>query len=121
MVKPTPPTLRERNRYIVLELASGRELERDDVVKSVWNTILRLLGEWGSGETGFYLMDWDKKANRGIVRVNHKSAGKIRAALILVGDVNKTPVRPRIHGISGTLKKARTRWMNPDFLMNKQQ
>jgi ribonuclease P/MRP protein subunit POP5 len=121
MTKPTPPTLRERNRYIVLELSAGKKLGREEVVKASWDTILRFLGEWGAGETGFYLMDWDKEKNRAIIRVNHKSVEKIRPAIALIKKVGETPVRPRILGVSGTLKKTRTRWMNPNFLTNNPQ
>lgn len=112
MVKPTPPTLRERNRYIVLKLSSGRVLARQDVVKSAWNTVLRFLGEWGAGESGFYFMDWDEKSFKGIIRVNHGGVEKVRAALVLVKDVSGTPVRPQVLGVSGTLKQARNKWMN---------
>ncbi|MFH1788457.1 MAG: Rpp14/Pop5 family protein [Candidatus Altiarchaeota archaeon] len=111
MTKPTPPTLRERNRYIVIELSSKGRLAREDVVKSAWNTILRFLGEWHAGETGFNFMDWDAEKGRGIIRVNHKNVKPVHAALTLVKEAGKTPVRPRILGVAGTLKKARTKWM----------
>lgn len=111
MTKPTPPTLRERNRYIVIELTADKPLAREDVVKTLWNTILRFLGEWHAGETGFNVMDWDTEKNKGIIRVNHKSVDSIRTALILTKEVGRTPVRPQIHGVTGTLKKARNKWL----------
>ena len=111
MVKPTPPTLRERNRYIVVELASDKSLKRDDVVKGAWDVVLRFLGEWHAGESGFNFMDWEAELGKGIIRVNHKNVEPVKNALILTEKIGGVPVRPRVCGVSGTLKKARSNWM----------
>ncbi len=110
-MKPTPPTLRERNRYIAFELISEKKLARDAVVKSLWNVVLRFLGEWDAGDTGFTVIEWDAEKDRGIARTAHKSLPKVKAALALTTKVGDEKVRPRILGISGTLKKIRENWL----------
>lgn len=112
MTKPLQPTLRERNRYIVFELRSEGKLDRKQVTKSLWNTVLRFLGELGASETSLWLIDWLPDKQKGILKVNHKSVTPVQAALALLKEVDKKPVLPRVLGVSGTIKKAREKWMD---------
>ncbi|MFH1403224.1 MAG: Rpp14/Pop5 family protein [Candidatus Altiarchaeota archaeon] len=107
MPKPVPPTLRERNRYLVFEAISDSQFDRKAVVNSLWNSMLRLYGEVGASETSIWIMDWDEGKSRGIVKVNHKAIDRARAAIGLVGDIGGKSVILRVITVSGTLKKAR--------------
>lgn len=112
MPKMLPPTLRERNRYIVFELISGSRFSREDVSKAVWNTLLRFLGELGASRTSLWVMDWVVEKQTGIVKVNHDSVECVRASLAFMREINDVPVVFHVLGTSGTLKKAREKWVN---------
>jgi len=113
MLKPLPPTLRERNRYLAFELIpdlnSGRDenLSRDEMIKAIQRSCLNFLGEVGTSKTGLWLMDWDTKRKKGILKVSHKSVDEVRASLALIKDIKKKPCIFHILGVSGTVKKAR--------------
>ncbi len=107
MPKPIPPTLRQRNRYMVFKILSDSTYDRKQVVNAIWDNMLRLYGESGVSETSLWMMDWDEKKSRGIIKVNHKSVGLVRAGLTLVKEVNGKKALLQVLTISGTLKKAR--------------
>ncbi|MEA3254497.1 MAG: Rpp14/Pop5 family protein [Candidatus Altiarchaeota archaeon] len=112
MSKPLIPTLRERNRYIAFELISDSRFRREEVVKAVWNTVLRFLGEYGASRTSLWIMDWNEEKQNGILKVNHNSVEEVRAALALLKDINKENCIPHVLGISGTLKKTREKHLS---------
>lgn len=111
MSKPLLPTLRERNRYIAFELISDSRFKREEVVKAVWNTVLRFLGESGASKTSLWLMDWSEEKQSGILKVNHNSVDEVRAALALLKDINKVNCIPHVFGVSGTVKKTREKYL----------
>ena len=107
MPKPTPPTLRERNRYMTFRILCDAKPDRKAVVNAIWNSLLRLYGESGASETSLWVMDWADDKSKGIVKVNHKSVEKIRSALALVREVDGRPAAFHVLKTSGTLKSAR--------------
>jgi len=111
MSKPLLPTLRERDRYIAFELISNSRFGRDEVVRAVWNTTLRFLGEYGTSKTSLWLMDWNEEKQNGILKVNHRSVEEVRAALALLRDINKGDCIFHVLGVSGTIKKTRERYL----------
>ncbi|HEX55111.1 MAG: ribonuclease P protein component 2 [Candidatus Altiarchaeales archaeon] len=111
MTKPLLPTLRERNRYLVFEIISDYKFNRDEIVKSFWNSIMKFLGEHGVSKTSFWVLEWNGEKQRGILKVNHKSVDDVRAALTLIREINGRRVIFHTRGVSGTLKKARERFM----------
>jgi ribonuclease P/MRP protein subunit POP5 len=108
-MKLLKPTLREKNRYVAFELTSDRKSGRDDVVKAVWSTILRFLGESRASEMSLWIMDWDDATRRGILKVNHKSIEDLRCGLSMLASAGGAPASARVLSVSGTLKKARER------------
>jgi len=110
MPKPLLPTLRERNRYMVFEIVSDSKFKRDEILKSVWGSVSRLLGEFETGKTSLWLTEWDEKTQKGILKANHKSIDKVRAAIALIKEIDKKPVIFHVLGISGTIKKAKAKF-----------
>ena len=97
------PTLKEKNMYAVFEV---KEKKKFDIVKSKINdSILKFLGELESAKANVLILD-DFKNNRGILKVNAKYVDKIKVALMLIKD----PVI-EIVGVSGTIKKARLKFI----------
>ncbi|MFH0860253.1 MAG: Rpp14/Pop5 family protein [Candidatus Altiarchaeota archaeon] len=106
-----PPTLRERNRYLVLKVESSVRLNEKDVLHALLNATQRLLGEVQAATTSLWLIEWDENKNIGILKTNHKTVDPVRASIVTITEINKTPVLPHIIGVSGTIKKARQKWI----------
>jgi len=111
MMKPIPPTLRERNRYLVFEAISDASLKRDEVIRAIQNSCLAFLGELGTSRVGLWLMDWDARKRKGILKVTHKSVDEVRASMALVKDIGRKPCILKVLGVSGTVKKAREKFL----------
>ena len=108
---PLPPTLREKNRYLVLRIISKTKFEKKAVQRVLWNSAFNFLGERGVSKISLWFVDWDEKKQRGIVKVNRQSVEDIRASIALISKIEGEKVIPQILGISGTIKGARRKWM----------
>jgi RNase P/RNase MRP subunit POP5 len=107
MAKLLKPSSREKNRYLTFEVKPDMKLDRKAVVDAVWSSMIRLHGELGSAKTSLWIMDWDEKSCRGILKANHKSVDLIRAATSLIDEISGKRARINILYVSGTLKKSR--------------
>jgi len=111
MPKPNPPTLRDRNRYIAFTLRSEGGLDKRAVVRLVNSSVGSFLGEAAAGETGLWLIEWDEKTKRGILRTTHKTVDKVRAALTLAQKYEDKKITYQTLGVSGTIKKTREKFL----------
>ncbi len=107
MPKQLLPSLRERNRYFAFEIISDSEVSRGSLVKAVWNSVLKFLGELGASKTSLWVMEWDDKGKKGILKVNHRSVDEVRSALSLIKEINGDRAIFHILGVSGTVRKTR--------------
>jgi len=110
-MKHLKPTLREKNRYVAFELLSDRRFSRDEVVKAIWNSLLRFLGEIVVGEMGVWVMDWSEERQRGILKTRHTSVKDLRLGLSMLSKVGDSKASVHVFGVSGTLRKARERYI----------
>ena len=99
------PTLKERNRYIVYEIKNNRKYTINEIKNEMMKSMLQFLGELECAKANILILD-DFKKNKGIIKVSHKYADKVRVALMLIKNfVVETK------GISGTIKKARLKFI----------
>lgn len=112
MTKPLPPTLRERNRYLVFKVNAEKPLSQKEVAQAVYATATRFLGELGASKVSLRFIEFDEKKQRGILKCNHKSVDEIRATLCVLTQAGGKKLAAQTLGVSGTLKKAREKWMN---------
>lgn len=105
-MKTILPTLKERNRYLVYKV--DKTLKFDEVKEIINKNTLRFLGEFELAKANMMILNEYKK-NKGIIKVNNLYTDKIRSSLILI----KEPVFETI-GISGTLKKARLKFLKEE-------
>jgi ribonuclease P/MRP protein subunit POP5 len=110
-MKPLKPTLREKNRYVAVEVLCDRKCSRDEVVKAVWNTTLRFLGELNASKMSLWVMDWNDSKQRGILKVSHKSIKDLRIGLAMLNRIGESSASMRVLGVSGTLKQAREKYL----------
>ncbi|MCS7365277.1 MAG: Rpp14/Pop5 family protein [archaeon GB-1867-035] len=98
-----------RNRYIIFEIHSPKPLNinKQKLLKTIFDTTLRLFGEVGSSSIFINLIEYNKTLQRGIIKCNHKSVLKLRAALALIHEIEAIPTLIHIVKITGTIRKAR--------------
>lgn len=109
-VKAIKPSMREKKRYIAFEVLAEKPVSREQAMKEIKETMARFIGELGMAKAGvIFLPDWDK--NKGVFRVGNKYTDQAKAALALVKQINNNNVIIRSVGVSGILKKSRSKYI----------
>ncbi len=102
------PSLREKKRYLVYEAISETEITYKDLKESIISAFKELFGLNGLAKAGLEFVDY--KENKGILRVSAKGLDMLKASLCFVRKINKGNVVLRSTGVSGILKKARSKF-----------
>ncbi|MCD6522320.1 MAG: hypothetical protein J7K68_01105 [Candidatus Diapherotrites archaeon] len=105
-MKPFPPTLRERRRYILFRV-SPHEHEKKVVLDSITKTMINLFGEVNLARAGFSILQYDEGKGEGIIKTNNRYVDDIIGCLSLLGRIGGEKARIDIISVSGTMKKAR--------------
>jgi ribonuclease P/MRP protein subunit POP5 len=100
----------EKHRYIIFRFFSGKMISEKPFINAIWDSIYEIWGVKGASETGLWLIDFDNKNNRGIIRCNLKSLKTVKIALILMTHVQNVPIMIQIIGISGTIKTGKEKF-----------
>ncbi len=108
-MKPLLPTLKERKRYILFQVISGEEIEKEIISQTVHDACLRFLGELGMAKAGIqFLQDsWNKSEQKGIIRVSHKYVDHAKAALTLIKEISGHRATFSTTRVSGILAKVK--------------
>ena len=103
-LKPIPPTLRGKKRYIKVEFISEVNLSENDVGNGVLSKFIRIFGEKGVAEQKLWLVKWIGK-NKCIFRCALEKEDDVKTGLLFVKKINEIRVNPIILSVSGSLKK----------------
>lgn len=101
-----------RRRYLALKIDCAEPVESKAVSDALWNAFLRLFGEFGAGQTGSYLVEYDEKKRLGVLRCSHKALPMVRAAIASVTRISSKPAAIHVIRISGTLKALGRKMIN---------
>lgn len=104
-MKPFPPVLREKTRYLSFELVTASNPTKEEAVKALYGAVLDALGKLGAAKAGFSVAKYDEKAKKGILTCNNKEIGYIRAGLALLSRIGDAEAFVRIIRVSGSFKK----------------
>lgn len=106
-MKPLKPASKERKRYILIKLKTEKEVEKDDVQKSVIQAGLQFLGELGMARSGLQFLPetWNKTNMTGIIRTGHKFVNETKAALALIKEIKGKKAVFQTIRTSGSLNK----------------
>ena len=104
------PSLKEKNRYIVFEVITKKKMSFKEVKETILTAILKFLGELETSKASPLIME-DWKLNKGVLKVNNKYLNKVKTALILIKDIGRKKAYINIKGVSGTIKKARLKFI----------
>ncbi len=103
-LKPIPPTLRGKKRYIKVEFISTVDLNEVEVRSSIWSKFTRIFGEKGIAEQKLWLVKWIGQ-NKCIFRCSLENEDNVKTGLLFVKKIGEIRVNPSILAVSGSLKK----------------
>src|SRR3989344_8561765 len=101
-LKPIPPTLRGKKRYVKFEFVSKSSLNENDVKRTIWNVFQNIFGERGIADQKLWLIKWSQNNNTGILRCNLKEEENVKAGLLFIQTIANEPVLPVILSVSGS-------------------
>jgi ribonuclease P/MRP protein subunit POP5 len=116
--KPLPPSLRGRRRYIAYQVISEEKFIFQDLINSIWHSVLNLLGELGAADADIWIARdiYDEKRQTGIIRCSHDKVEHVRAALALMERIGDARIIVKVLGISGSIKAARLKFFGESKL-----
>lgn len=109
MMKPYPPTLKEKKRYLVFEIASDRKFGKEQVKRAIQAILHDSLGNMGLADAEFAFIDFDESAQKGILRCTNTKLERVRAALALLSEIDLYKAFVNIRAVTGSVKKANSR------------
>lgn len=102
-MKPYPPTLREKRRYIKFKVV-GNKGEKP-VIDALNRAVLSLFGEDGYARANFSIIEYAN--GKGICRCTHNWLDNVLVTLAFIREIDKKPAKIEVLEVSGTLKKTR--------------
>ena len=109
-MKPLLPSLREKKRYIVFEII-GNDVNKKKVETEIYYNSLKFLGEIGVSRANIRIIGDSWKNNKGIIRVSVKYLDELKMSLGLIKRLDNKNVIVNVIGVSGILKKAKSKFM----------
>jgi len=100
------PTLREKDRYIKIQVISEEPISYPDLEQAIWNTFLDFFGEFGVSKTNLWIIKnlYDEEKQIGVIKCNNKSVQQVLAGLGLISRLGDNRVIFKILKVSGTIK-----------------
>ena len=110
--KPLPPSLRGRRRYIAFQVFSEGKFIIQDLINSIWHSLLNLLGELGASQADIWIARdiYDEAKQIGIIRCSHDNVEQVRTALALIERIGDIRVVVKVLGISGSIKATKMKF-----------
>lgn len=104
------PSLREKKRYVAFEVIADESISHKDAINAISDNYKKYYGLIGMAKSGLMaLNDW--KNQKGIIKVNNKYTDELKGSFSLIKNINNHNAIVRCIGVSGILKKARSRYM----------
>jgi len=109
-MKPLLPSLREKKRYIVIEII-GNKINVGKSENQIYQSIIKFLGELGVSRANIKIISDSWKGNKGIIKTNVKYVDEVKVALGLIKKLENKDIIVNVVGVSGILKKAKSKFM----------
>jgi RNase P/RNase MRP subunit POP5 len=104
-VKPFPPALKERRRYISVSVVAEQPVSDEAASKALNGAVFSLLGEKGFADADFSILEF--QGGRGIARASTGSLYDVLAALAFLSSVEGVRARCEATAVSGTVRRLR--------------
>lgn len=109
-MKILPSSLREKKRYVAFEVICESEpVDRKALLDEIFFATQTLLGDVGSSEIGYRLMDFN--GSRGIMKVNLHAVELARAAMASVCSIKGCRAVINVLGTAGTIRAAMEKYI----------
>ena len=98
----------QRQRYVLFEfLLPKKQLNLNEklIVKSIWNSMIKLFGEYNSYFSGLWIVKFSASQQWGILRCTNKTKERVITSLAFTTEINKIPIIFHTIKTSGTIKK----------------
>lgn len=106
-MRALPPSLRKRKRYIAFRIISEENIDRDEMISAIWDSVMSLFGELDG--VNFRLIEFGN--NTGIVMCSHKEVNKLKIALTMINRAGDKKILPMILGVAGTIKSCKRKYL----------
>ncbi|MEM3031080.1 MAG: Rpp14/Pop5 family protein [Candidatus Micrarchaeia archaeon] len=103
------PTMKEKDRWIALEVTGEGEVGEREVRDAVERAALAFLGELGIAGAGVRFVEFDARKKMCVLRCAVTWVQPVRAALLLLNQIGGRKAAVRTIAISGTLRKLRAK------------
>lgn len=104
-MKPIPPTLRGKKRYVLFELISESKFDEKEVSRELWKVMHQLFGECGVARQRFWFIKWSRAKSRGIVRCALDHLDDVKTGILFMKEVADKKVIPKTLLTSGSIAK----------------
>lgn len=111
-MRPLPPTLREKKRYILIRI-TGCVPEQKEIYRSVVDSVSSLFGDVGAAEMHPAVV-WSEKSYA-VVRCTRGFEKSVTAAISCVSKCGGVPANFRPINTSGTIHGVKTKIGNPEL------
>ena len=98
-----------RRRYIGAKVDSESEVDGKRLADAVYDSILRLFGEYGASFAELALIDYYPDRKCAVFKCTHKALDMVKASIVAVKEVDGKKAATQIIYVSGTLKALRKR------------
>lgn len=92
---------------MALKISSGENFSSKELMDAIWQTILKLFGEYGASKIGLTLIDYYVEKRLAIIRVAHTEVENVRASLASITKIVNEPAVINVLAVSGTLRALR--------------
>lgn len=106
-MKPFPSVMKEKHRYLYLQIVSEIKHDKKTIANALWNAVLENIGVFGAADTAFWVIDFDEERQQVIARCTPTGLDSVRASLTLLNRVNNKKALVHIIRVTGTIKKAK--------------
>jgi len=105
-MKRLPPAIRPKYRYISYNVHCEKDLEFETVIGEIWDTLEEYLGvrKLSEGEIWIMKNQYNKKHQKGVIKVQRSMEKDVIAALTLLSGFNDNKGFLQVENVSGTLK-----------------
>jgi ribonuclease P/MRP protein subunit POP5 len=103
-LKPLLPTLREKKRYLALEVITNTAINAKEIKHSIQEAIASHIGRKGLAAAGLLFVKHNK--NKVVLRTAHTSVNDVKQALLFIKKINNNQVIVKSITTSGVLNKA---------------
>lgn len=108
-LKPIPPTLRGKKRYIAFRLECENPLREKEVFEAVWKTFFELFGSVGTARQKLWPIMFSEKQGIAVIRCSLECLHEAKAGILFIKEVHGKPASPRILLVSGSMKRIKKR------------